>query len=70
MEANNGVLPGSAMRVPEASKQENERLQEARRRKEEDRRRDGDKTEVRKRREGGDKPNVDKKHRYDEHDHR
>lgn len=59
------------MRVPDASKLENERLLEARRRKDEVRRRVGDAPEERKkRREVEIKPYVEKKHRYAEHDDR
>jgi len=66
---------GSGMRVPEASKLENERLMEARRRKEEGRRRDGTEERKKRREDGGGGRvcklgAVDKKLRHDEHDHR
>lgn len=64
---------GSGMRVPEASKLENERLREAQRRKAEEARRKsggGEANERRKRHDEGPKMPIEKKHRHDEHDDR
>jgi len=62
---------GSSMRVPEASKVENDRLKEAQRRKEEERRREGVEEERKKRREGTEeRGRGDKKYRFGQHDDR
>eukprot|EP00088_Acartia_fossae_P052534 TRINITY_DN5937_c0_g1_i4.p1 TRINITY_DN5937_c0_g1~~TRINITY_DN5937_c0_g1_i4.p1 ORF type:complete len:499 (-),score=122.19 TRINITY_DN5937_c0_g1_i4:604-2100(-) len=61
---------GSTMRVPEASKLENDRLREAQKKKEEDRRKGGLDEERRKRREVEERGRGDKKYRFGEHDDR
>lgn len=58
------------MRVPEASKLENDRLKEAQRRKEEVRRREGVDEERKKRREVEERGRGDKKYRFGFHDDR
>ena len=58
------------MRVPEASKLENDRLREAQKKKEEDRRKGGLDEERRKRREVEERGRGDKKYRFGEHDDR
>ena len=59
------------MRVPEASKVENDRLKEAQRRKEEGRRKEGIEEERKKRRESAEeRGRGDKKYRFGQHDDR
>jgi len=61
---------GSSMRVPEASKLENDRLKEAQKKKEEVRRREGVDEERKKRREVEERGRGDKKYRFGHHDDR